>query len=34
VIYGGTTRQTRGRTQLMPWHEIDQLTWTDADGAR
>jgi hypothetical protein len=31
VIHGGTTRQTRGHTQLLPWHEIDQLTWTDAD---
>lgn len=29
VIFGGTTRQTRGDTQLLPWHEIDQLTWTD-----
>jgi uncharacterized protein len=31
VIHGGTTRQTRGRTLLLPWHEIDQLTWTDAE---
>lgn len=29
VIFGGTARQTRGDTQLLPWHEIDQLTWTD-----
>ena len=26
VIYGGTTRQTRGTTQLLAWQEIDQLT--------
>ncbi len=32
VIHGGAARQTRGPTQLLPWHEIDQLTWTDADG--
>lgn len=32
VIHGGMMRQTRGHTQLLPWHEIDQLTWTDADG--
>ena len=31
VIHGGLTRQTRGPTQLVPWHEIDQLTWTDTD---
>ncbi|MDX2193079.1 MAG: ATP-binding protein [Gemmatimonadales bacterium] len=31
VIHGGTMRQTRGRTQLLPWREIDQLTWTDGD---
>ena len=31
VIHGGMTRQTRGQTQLLPWHEIDQLTWTDAE---
>ena len=23
VVYGGSTRQTRGRTQIVPWHEID-----------
>lgn len=31
VIHGGMTRQTRGLTQLVPWHEIDGLTWTDTD---
>lgn len=30
--FAGTTRQTRGLTQLVPWHEIDSLTWTDTDG--
>jgi uncharacterized protein len=30
VIHGGATRQSRGATQLLPWHEIDQLAWTDA----
>lgn len=30
VIHGGTTRQTRGATQLLPWHEIDQLPFTDS----
>jgi uncharacterized protein len=23
VVYGGSTRQTRGRTQIVPWHKID-----------
>jgi len=26
----GTTRQLRSDTQLLPWHEIDQLTMTHA----
>ncbi len=26
VIYGGTTRQARGTTPVLPWQEIDQLT--------
>ena len=30
VVYGGTTRQSRGDTQLLPWHEIDQLSMTHA----
>jgi uncharacterized protein len=25
VIYGGTSRQTRGATQLVPWREVDTL---------
>lgn len=25
VIYGGTARQTRGATQLVPWREVDAL---------
>ena len=25
VIYGGSSRQTRGTTQLVPWREVDQL---------
>gem|GEM_PF-2014391 len=33
VIYGGTTRQSRGDTQLLPWHEIDQLSMTHASAA-
>lgn len=33
VIHGGPLRQTRGRTQFIPWHEIDQVTWTDAEEA-
>ncbi len=33
VIHGGMTRQTRGHAQLLPWHAIDQPTWTDADRA-
>jgi hypothetical protein len=33
VIHGGMARQTRDHTQLLPWHEIDQMTWTDMDGA-
>jgi uncharacterized protein len=31
IIHGGAARQARGRTQFVPWHEIDQLTWTDAE---
>ena len=30
VIYGGAARQTRGDTELLPWHEVDQLTMTEA----
>ena len=30
VVYGGTTRQSRGETNLTPWNEIDQLTMTEA----
>ncbi|MGQ0765649.1 MAG: ATP-binding protein [Gemmatimonadota bacterium] len=30
VMYGGGTRQMRGNTLLLPWHEIDQLSWTDS----
>jgi predicted AAA+ superfamily ATPase len=26
------TRQTRAHTQLVPWQQIDQLTWTDTGG--
>jgi len=33
VVYGGATRQSRGDTQLLPWHEIDQLTMTHASAA-
>ncbi len=29
VVYGGATRQTRGATQVVPWHEIDQMTLRD-----
>jgi hypothetical protein len=25
VIYGRTSRHTRGATQLVPWREVDQL---------
>jgi hypothetical protein len=32
VICGGMKRQTRGQTQLLPWHEIEQITRTEADG--
>lgn len=31
VIYGGTSRQTRGATQLVPWREVDQLLAPDGD---
>ncbi len=30
VVHGGSARQVRGATQLVPWRELDQLTWTDA----
>ena len=33
VVYGGTTRQTRGDTLILPWHEIDQVTWNDGSTA-
>lgn len=25
VVFGGSTRQTRGATQIVPWHEIDAM---------
>jgi uncharacterized protein len=33
VVYGGTSRQTRGATVLLPWREVDQslLTETASD---
>ena len=27
VVYGGTTGQTRGGTEVIPWHAIDQSRW-------
>ena len=30
VVYGGAMRQTRGSTEIIPWHEIDQCEWHDS----
>ncbi len=27
VVYGGVTGQTRGGTEVIPWHAIDQARW-------
>ena len=29
VVFGGDGRQTRGTTQVVPWHEIDRMTLRD-----
>ncbi len=34
VIHGGTGRQTRGATQLVPWREVDQLLPINAEPSR
>ena len=33
VVYGGATRQTRGDTLILPWHEIDQVRWNDGSSS-
>ena len=30
VVYGGAMRQTRGSTEIIPWHEIDQCEWHES----
>lgn len=29
VVYGGDTKQTRGATEILPWHFIDRMPWSD-----